>query len=138
MSSYLAAQTTVEIRWKREIGCAECLAIMYAIESGYNTRDALIFALPQFSKNRIEAALTILFASQLVTVQVDLLILSPDAMLIDKITISPNLILPIIADEVTIPFMLSILKKLGIENPGLVLDTVFFNSKSINDVLDNN
>lgn len=137
MSSYLVAQTSVEIRWKREIENAECLAIMYAIDSGYNTRDALIFALPQFSQNRIEAALTILFASQLVAVQIEQLILSPDAMLIDEITMSPKLILPIVADEVTIPFMLSAFKQLGIENPGLALDTVFFNPKSINDVLDN-
>lgn len=137
MSSYPVAQTSVEIRWKREIDNAECIAIMYAVDSGYNTRDDLIFALPQFSKNRIEAALTILFAAQLVTVQIDQLILAPDAMLIDEITMSPNIILPIAADEVVIPFMLNAFKQLGIENPGLVLDVVFFNPKSINDVLDN-
>ena len=137
MSSYPVAQTSVEIRWKREIDNAECIAIMYAVDSGYNTRDDLIFALPQFSKNRIEAALTILFAAQLVTVQIDQLILAPDAMLIDEITMSPNIILPIAADEVVIPFMLNAFKQLGIENPGLALDVVFFNAKSINDVLDN-
>lgn len=136
MSSYPVAQTSVEIRWKREIDNAECIAIMYAVDSGYNTRDDLIFALPQFSKNRIEAALTILFAAQLVTVQIDQLILAPDAMLIDEIMMSPNIILPIAADEVVIPFMLNVFKQLGIENPGLALDVVFFNPKSINDVLD--
>lgn len=136
MSTSPVVQTSVQIRWKREIANAECLAIMYAIDYGYSTRDSLIFALPQFSQTRIEEALTTLFATQLVNQQIDKLILSPDAILIDEITMSPNLNLPIAADEITIPFMLTAFKQLGIENPGLALDTVVFSAQNINDLLE--
>ncbi|HIF9205867.1 hypothetical protein C5F63_05750 [Photobacterium damselae subsp. damselae] len=126
MSASPVVQTSVQIRWKREIANAECLAIIYAIEHGYCTCDSLICALPQFSKTRIEEALSTLFATQLVSQQIDKLILSPDAILIDEITMSPNFYLPIAAHEITIPFMLAVFKQLGIENPGLALDTVIF------------
>ncbi|WP_408901149.1 hypothetical protein [Photobacterium piscicola] len=124
----------IEIRWKREINSAECLAIMYAVNHGYNTREELIRVLPQFSQNRIQSALAILFAYQLVTQQMELLILSLDAILIDHITMAPNMVLPldvgIELGNLPISFQLDVLQKLGIENQGIALSTVFFRASN--------
>ena len=123
-------KTAIQIRWRREVYSAECLAIIYALDSTFNTREELLHVLPQFSKNRLEVALESLFIYQLVSQQVDQLILSPDARRIDELTMQPDLILPVSTGDVTLSFMLKLLGKLGFENPGIALGAIYFNSTS--------
>jgi len=124
MSTYPSPSTSIAFHWDNDIGNAECIAIMYAIDSGYNSREALIYALPQFSHNRLENALTTLLATHLVTLQIKQLILSPDAMLLDEITNSPALLLPVEGNEVKPHFLLDVLKRLGVSNPGVALGVI--------------
>ncbi len=117
--------TELSIRWKREYDGAEFIALIYAISHGYCEAKELIDILPQFSKHRLEIALTSLLSVGLVKKNGEAMIVSSDALIIDRLTLMEPMNLPIDSGEVNIPKIISIYEGLGIKEPSVALSVLY-------------
>lgn len=108
----------ITYRWRRskENLKEPILAIYYAVKHGYNTRDDLIAALPQFSRSRLLLALDALLSANLAEINLDILSVSEDVAIIQKIVNDP-IDLDIAAEEVTPAIIRQISMAIGLSNP---------------------
>lgn len=124
------AQTRLSFRWQpwRQKECYQ--AIHAAVGLGYDTRDALLAVLPQFSVNRLVLALDALIAADAAVISAGRLILIPDLHLLDALVRSP-LVLPLEPAECTESVVRDILRRLGIANPAGAMGLLRFDAQSI-------
>lgn len=127
----LKQKVALSFRWKKGLGRPECIAILYAVHYGYQDAQALQQALPQFSRTRLESALTDLLASQLVEVLQGQLVLSEDALRLDQMTQSSPLIIPAPSDELSMEEKQALLRTLDITNTALAVNAIYINSSPL-------
>ncbi|MEY8240813.1 MAG: hypothetical protein RPT25_10740 [Cycloclasticus sp.] len=121
--------TELRVSWKREYRGAEFIALIYAINHGYGEAKELIDILPQFSKHRLEIALTSLLSVGLVKKNGGAMVVSSDAMIIDRLTQMEPMILPVDHGEVNIRKIISIYEGLGIKEPNVALSVLRHTAK---------
>ncbi|MDN7894381.1 hypothetical protein QZM93_37910 [Burkholderia cepacia] len=124
------ARTRLTFRWHpgRQKECYQ--AIHAAVGLGYDTRDALLAVLPQFSVNRLVLALDALIAADAAVISSGRLILVPDLRLLEVLVQSP-LVLPLEQAECTEPVVRDILRRLGVANPVGAMSLLRFDAQSI-------
>ncbi|CAG9269766.1 hypothetical protein [Paraburkholderia caribensis] len=123
------ARTRLTFSWHpaRHKECYQ--AIHAAVRLGYNTRDAIVAALPQFSVNRLMLALESLIAAEAATVRDCQVTLAQDMQLLETIVQSP-LFLPLKRTECTVPVVVDILRRLGVTNPAGAMGLLRFDAQS--------
>lgn len=112
-------ETRLSFRW-RSSNAKECyLAICEAVRLGYDTREALLAVLPQFSVNRLVLALDALIAAGMAQVDCGCLSVSKDMQIVETLASGQMLELPIEVDafERDRTLIQEILAHLGLENP---------------------
>lgn len=128
--------TKLTFRW-RTTNAKECyLAICEAVRSGYNTREALLAALPQFSLNRLVLALDALIASGMAHANFGCLSVSDDMLIVEALAEDHTLELPIKTEALThnSPLLYEILSHLGLQNPSGALVLLSHRIKEVQDV----
>ncbi|WP_031438544.1 hypothetical protein [Methylobacter tundripaludum] len=129
LNETLSAQyMAINFSWKTVLNKPECIAILYAVHCNYRDNKSLLRVLPQFQPNRLEAALTTLIAYQLVEVHLDKLILADDAIRLDQLVQADPLIIPRGGMELGVLQYTSLLDSLGINNPGLAINTLWISN----------
>lgn len=104
----------------RVMNAKECyLAICAAVRSGFDTRETLLAALPQFSVNRLVMALDTLIAADMAHINIGRVVIDNDMLLIEALAAGHPLDLPLEAQQVArnAPLLNAILLGIGIKNP---------------------
>lgn len=111
-------KSQITYRWQRSKQNLKepIYAIYYAVKHGYNTREDLLAALPQFSKNRLLLALDALLSANLAEINLNVLSVSDDVAIIQKIVNDP-IDLDMAAEDVTPPVIRQISIAIGLSNP---------------------
>lgn len=107
--------TELTFHWRNKNLKDAVLAIYYTVAWGYNTRDKLLMALPQFSKNRLLLALDLLFSSGMASANLGVLTVSEDIRLIEQI-VGMKFDLPFSEGELTPPVKRKVALGLGLKN----------------------
>ena len=126
----LMAKTEISFHWRNANLKDAILAISYAVSLGYDTRELLQQALPQFSKNRLLLALDLLFSSGMASVNLGVLSVSNDIKIIDQM-VETKIQLPIAEEEITPPVKRKIALSLGLSNPAGIDVLLFTRTKEI-------
>lgn len=116
------ARTKLIFSWRSRNAKEGYLAICEAVRSGYNTREALLAVLPQFSPNRLVLALETLIASEMAYVNGSYLSVSDDMLIVEKLIAGQALELPIDCEVLKSKRALldGILSQLGLQNPSKI------------------
>ena len=104
----------------RAMNAKECyLAICAAVRFGFDTRETLLAALPQFSVNRLIVALDTLIAAEMAYINMGRLTIDKDMLIIEALAAGHPLDLPLEMQQLkrTPPLLNAILLSLGIKNP---------------------
>ncbi|WP_122439463.1 hypothetical protein [Pseudomonas viridiflava] len=120
MSTVKNAQIRLKFGW-RSPHAKECYAaICEAVRMGYDTKDALLHVLPQFSLNRLVMALDSLLAAEVAQVNMNTLTINPDMLILETLAAGQAMDLPL-APELLVrndPLLAEILAAIGVQNPG--------------------
>jgi hypothetical protein len=97
----------------------ECyIALCDAVRLGYNTKEALLAVLPQFSVNRLVMGLENLISASMAHVNIGTLSIDPDMQIVEALVAGRALSLPLDAEEFVRndPLLIKILMTIGVQN----------------------
>lgn len=109
-------QIELSFVWRRRTIKESIVAVYKAVSAGYNTKEALTAALPQFSIYRIALAIDALISSGMAETNLGVLTIHSDMQIVYEL-IDRKFILPLAADAVDGPMRRVIINKLGSKNP---------------------
>lgn len=113
---------TLAFKWKHDLGRPEAIAVLYAVDEGYRTADLLQAALPQLAPHRLESALTNLVEVKLIEIGPDQeLALSPDALILDQLTIMSQIVITLPASWSLQGFLPYLYARLGVMKSSLAI-----------------
>ena len=113
---------TLAFKWKHGLGRPEAIAVLYAVDEGYRTADLLQAALPQLAPHRLESALRNLVEVKLIEIGPDQeLALSPDALILDQLTIMSQIVVTLPASWSLQGFLPYLYARLGVMKPNLAI-----------------
>ena len=113
--------------WRRVALKEAIIAITRAVRAGFNTREKMTLALPQFSDYRLALALDALFTAGMAENHVGVLVLSPDIELVIHLSAS-RFNLPIDPNDFDKSMQRAVIYRLGARNPAgveVLLKTFF-------------
>jgi len=111
-------KTEITFQWRKRNLKESIVAICYAVRLGYQSRDELLTALPQFSKSRILLSLDALFSANMAEVNMDVLSINSDMAIVEEIVGKPIVLpLPAVDDKVKQKLIRSVTINLGFNNP---------------------
>lgn len=115
----LAGKTRLTFRWRSIRNREGYVAICQAVRAGYDTRDVLLAALPQFSHNRLLSALDSLLGAGMAWIERGSLVVSEDMHIIETLADGKPLGLPIAAGilKPDIALQRELLSHLGLRDP---------------------
>jgi len=89
------------------------------VELGYNTNDAILAALPQFSVNRLVLGLDKLLAAGMAHLNMSTLSIDTDMRIVEALAAGQALELPLEAEQLqrNDPLLCKILQGIGVQNP---------------------
>lgn len=110
-------QIELQFSWRRQDIKEGIVAVTRAVAAGYDTKDKLLAALPQFSNFRIALAIDALFTAGMAENNLGTLTINPDMAIIFEL-IKRNFVLPLSLEDAKAPSVRRILiNKLGCKNP---------------------
>ncbi|PAT40323.1 hypothetical protein CK623_06465 [Vandammella animalimorsus] len=112
-------QPKIELRfyWRRQEIKETIYAVAKAVAAGYNSKDKLLAALPQFSTYRIALAIDTLITADMAKNNLGSLAIHPDMDIIFEL-LKRKFVLPLSLKDATTPEMRRILlNRLGCQNP---------------------
>lgn len=109
-------QIKMTFSWRRAAMKESLIAISKAVSAGFNTRERLIAALPQFSVYRLALALDVLITADMAENHLGVLSIHPDMERVFALAGS-TLLLPIDIANVDAAVRRIMLNKLGAKNP---------------------
>ena len=96
--------------------------MLYAVDEGYRTADLLQAALPQLAPHRLESALRNLVEVKLIEIGPDQeLALSPDALILDQLTIMSQIVVTLPASWSLQGFLPYLYARLGVMKSSLAI-----------------
>jgi hypothetical protein len=110
-------QIELQFSWRRQAIKEAIVAVSKAVASGYNTKDKLLAALPQFSTHRIALAIDTLITADMAENSLGVLTIHPDMDVVFEL-LNGKFMLPLSAKEAKTPGVRRVLiNKLGCKNP---------------------
>lgn len=119
MSTSSTTRVKLSFQW-RIWQLKECyIAISEAVRLGYNTNDALLAVLPQFSINRLVQGLDQLLAAEMAHLNMETLSIDEDMRIVEALAAGQVLELPLHGEQLdrNDPLMSKILMGIGVRNP---------------------
>lgn len=119
MSTSNTARVKLKFNW-RSPHSKECyIALCEAVRLGYNTKDALLAVLPQFSVNRLVMGLDNLLSASMAHVNMGTLTIDPDMRIVETLVAGHALNLPLDSEQLVSndPLLIKILMAIGVQNP---------------------
>lgn len=111
------AQTELKFYWKRKEIKEAIFAVTKAVAAGYNTRDTLLAALPQFSKYRIALAIDALITADMAANNLGVLTIHPDMDIVFELVKRPFVLPLTVADANARGVRRMLINRLGCNNP---------------------
>ena len=122
------SKVELQLYWRHFAIEEAVFAVTKAVMSGYNTKDKLLSALPQFSLHRIALAIDLLITADMLENNLGELAIHTDMNIIFEL-LNNKFELPLSIDEMQIPGIRRLLlNKLGCKNPAgveMLLNTKF-------------
>ena len=122
------SKVELQLYWRHFAIEEAVFAVTKAVMSGYNTKDKLLSALPQFSLHRIALAIDLLITADMLENNLGELTIHTDMNIIFEL-LNNKFELPLSMDEMQIPGIRRLLlNKLGCKNPAgveMLLNTKF-------------
>ncbi|WP_312410249.1 hypothetical protein [Pseudescherichia sp.] len=113
----MPSQIELQFYWRRQDIKEAIFAVTKAVEAGYDTKDRLLQALPQFSLNRIAMAIDSLISAGMAENNLGVLTIHPDMNIVFEL-FKTKLVLPVSSEHRKIPELRRlIISKLGCKNP---------------------
>lgn len=110
-------QIEIQFYWKRPDIKEAIYAVAKAVAAGYNTKDKMLAALPQFSTYRIALAIDALITADMAKNNLGSLTIHPDMEIVFEL-LKGKLALPLSLNDAKNPTMRKILlNKIGCKNP---------------------
>ena len=111
-------KTEITFHWRKSNLKESILAVCYAVQLGYTSRDQLLSALPQYSKSRILLSLDALFSANMADVNMGVLSINSDMAIVEEMIGKPIVLpIPVVKDEDKPKLIRSITINLGLNNP---------------------
>ncbi|AZL73959.1 MULTISPECIES: hypothetical protein [Pseudomonas] len=119
MSASKSPQVRLSFQWQTPHSKECYVAICEAVELGYNTNDAILAALPQFSVNRLVLGLDKLLAAGMAHLNMSTLSIDTDMRIVEALAAGQALELPLEAEQLqrNDPLLCKILQGIGVQNP---------------------
>ena len=110
-------QIELQFYWRRQDIKEAIVAVTKAVAAGYDTKDKLLAALPQFSTYRIALAIDALITADMAENNLGVLTIHPDMDVIFEL-LKGKFVLPLRVKDATAPGVRRVLiNKLGCKNP---------------------
>jgi hypothetical protein len=109
-------QIELHFSWRRRAIKESILAVTKAVCAGYNTKDKLTSALPQFSIYRIALAIDALITAGMAEINLGVLNISSDMDIVLNLA-GATFLLPLAAEDADAAMRRVIINKLGCKNP---------------------
>lgn len=119
MTSSKTAISKLSFHWRAPHSKESYVSICEAARLGYNTKESLLQALPQFSINRLILGLDRLITADMAHLNMGVLSVDTDMQIIEALAAGQVLELPLAAEQLerNDPLMHEILAGIGIRNP---------------------
>ena len=110
-------QIELQFYWRRQDIKEVIVAVTKAVAAGYNTKNKLLAALPQFSTYRIALAIDALISADMAQNNLGVLTVHSDMDIVFEL-LKRKLVLPLSVEDAKVPGMRRVLlNKLGCKNP---------------------
>lgn len=124
-------QISIEFSWRNKDNKEVIFAVCKAVAFGYNTKDSLLAALPQFSIHRIARAIDILITADMASINFDYITIHSDMNIVFELA-KKKIILPLGKEEAkNVLVQRIILNNLKCQNPAGVQSLLHINVKEI-------
>lgn len=119
MTSSKTVLSKLSFHWRSQHSKESYVAICLAVRLGYNTNEALLSALPQFSTNRLVLGLDGLIAAEMASLNMGVLTVDTDMQMVEALAAGDALELPLKAEQLARndPLISEILAGIGLRNP---------------------
>jgi hypothetical protein len=117
-------QIELQFSWRRRAIKESIIAVTKAVCAGYNTKDKLTSALPQFSIYRIALAIDALITAGMAENSLGVLNINSDMNIVFELA-DEKLLLPLAAEDADDAMRRVIINKLGSKNPSGVESLLF-------------
>lgn len=118
--------TTTRLTFRWRAGSEPCHAIGAAVRHGYDTREALLGALPQFSLSRLTLGMERLLAAGMAEIHFGRLTVSGDLRIVEVLAQGQPLDLPLDVASLDRITVLAVLARLGVRHPAGALDLLAY------------